>query len=114
MKPILCLDFDGVIHSYTSGWLGYNIIPDNPVRGAKEFIEKSSEFFEIYVFSTRCNRTEGIEAIKKWLLKWGFPKLNVVFEKPPAFLTIDDRAIQFNGEWPEIEVLKNFRTWIEK
>ena len=26
-KPILCLDFDGVLHSYTSGWRGARI-PD--------------------------------------------------------------------------------------
>ena len=29
-KPILCLDFDGVVHSYTSGWKGADVIPDPP------------------------------------------------------------------------------------
>lgn len=29
-KPILCLDFDGVIHSYASGWKGADVIPDPP------------------------------------------------------------------------------------
>ena len=37
-KPILCLDFDGVIHSYTSGWKGARIILDPPVPGALDFI----------------------------------------------------------------------------
>lgn len=32
-KPILCLDFDGVIHSYSSGWKGADVIPDPPVAG---------------------------------------------------------------------------------
>ena len=41
-KPIICLDFDGVIHSYTSGWKGAAVIPDPPVPGALEFIVEDS------------------------------------------------------------------------
>jgi hypothetical protein len=36
--PILCLDFDGVIHSFKSGWKGAGKIPDPPVEGAIEWI----------------------------------------------------------------------------
>ncbi len=43
MKPILCLDFDGVIHSYTSGWKGADVIPDPPVEGAMQFIWDATE-----------------------------------------------------------------------
>ena len=32
-------------------------------------------------------------------------------EKPPAMITIDDRALTFNGTWPAIEVLKEFQPW---
>jgi hypothetical protein len=31
--------------------------------------------------------------------------------KPPSFMTIDDRARQFTGVWPEIEIIKGFRPW---
>jgi hypothetical protein len=41
IKPILCLDFDGVIHSYTRGWSGANVVSDAPVKGAFDFIGPS-------------------------------------------------------------------------
>ena len=38
-NPIICVDFDGVIHSYKSGWRGVAVIPDPPVPGAIEWLE---------------------------------------------------------------------------
>ena len=31
--------------------------------------------------------------------------------KPPALVSIDDRAIQFTGEWPRVDDLLAFRPW---
>lgn len=44
MKQTVVFDFDGVIHSYTSGWKGATVIPDPPVPGIKEAIKKSDSF----------------------------------------------------------------------
>ena len=42
-KKTVVFDFDGVIHSYTSGWQGVCLIPDEPVIGIKEAIESIRE-----------------------------------------------------------------------
>lgn len=124
-KPILCLDFDGVIHAYTSGWQGMSIIADPPVPGAIEFIERALEHFTVAIYSSRSRSFRGRRAMKRWLeerveeyhggadtytddfllmIKWPW-------FKPSAFVTIDDRAIPFNGTFPTIESLRFFRPW---
>jgi hypothetical protein len=133
-KPILCLDFDGVIHSYTSGWVEHDFIPDPPVPGALEFIANAIKNFDVKIYSSRSasKYDSGIRAMIIWLQYWAERELpndapdymrNAVInalchnmeawprEKPPAFLTIDDRALTFDGTWPSIEALKAFKPW---
>ncbi len=115
-KPILCLDFDGVIHSYYSGWKGADVISDPPVTGAMEFIKNALEDFTIHIFSSRSNQPGGLSAMKAWMYCYAdfapwLDELAWPLEKPAAFLTIDDRALTFDGTWPKIEDLKAFKPW---
>lgn len=65
------IDFDGVIHSYKSGWNGITEIPDEPVDGIKEAIAGIRKAgYEVIVVSTRCNEPAGMAAIKKYLKKY--------------------------------------------
>lgn len=122
-KPILCLDFDGVVHSYVSGWKGADVIPDPPVAGAFKFIRKAIRGgFDVQVFSSRSNLPGGIPAMQKWFIdhNWagtyltGCVGITFPLEKPPAMVTLDDRAITFEGEWPKIKDLKAFQPWTLK
>ncbi len=117
-KPILCLDFDGVIHSYVSGWKGADCIPDAPVPGAFAFIREALKHFRVAIFSSRSNQPGGLDAMKDYVAvnsEMGFHDpidgLEWPQEKPPAFVTIDDRAITFTGTWPSIETLQSFKPW---
>lgn len=124
-KPILCLDFDGVIHSYTSGWKGADVVADPPVAGAFDFIRDAAEHFSVQVYSSRSKDPDGIEAMRAWFRQWddadydqelhsdGILSFIDAFphQKPAAFLTIDDRALTFNGEWPDIGMMRAFKPW---
>ena len=124
-NKILCLDFDGVIHSYTSGWQGADVIPDPPVPGAIPALWSYINHFHVHIFSSRSNQDGGIQAMKDWLYKWnnieqGKQLINgqdilefVSFptEKPPAFVSIDDRCITFNGTFPTSHELLAFQPW---
>jgi hypothetical protein len=128
-KPILCLDFDGVCHSYTSGWKGVTVILDPPVNGLFQFIQEAVKHFTVAIYSTRSDTSEGREAMRIWLGRWsvdpehGLPHdVDLSFlgeiewpeEKPPALVTLDDRAITFDGTWPTMETLQNFKPWNKK
>lgn len=127
-KPILCLDFDGVCHRYDSGWKGPANIPDGPVDGLFDFLALAVLEFEVHIFSSRSHQPGGIDAMQTWLTAhehhwWRDGKtkpfdmfsitarLHFPTEKPPATVGLDDRVMQFKGEWPTIEELKNFKPW---
>lgn len=137
-KPILCVDFDGVIHSYTSGWVEHDFIPDPPVSGAIQFLFEAVKHFDVKIYSSRSNSKyeNGIRAMKNWLYYWAKKELTneppdyklISFmneitrpetwpqEKPSAFLTIDDRALTFNGDWSNYNPkdLLTFKPWNKK
>jgi hypothetical protein len=129
-NPIICVDFDGVIHSYTSGWQGVDVIPDDPVPGAFEWLmqhlpvpEGLGHFGEyrgpeVCIYSSRSKDPKGVKAMKEWFIKHGLPwqyinddVLKFPTQKPAAFLTIDDRAICFNGTFPTTSEMMGFNPW---
>lgn len=96
-KKTVVFDFDGVIHSYTSGWIGDTAIPDPPFPGIREAIVDIRKKYRVVVVSTRCASEEGKAAIKEWLAKYDIVVDDITKEKPPAVVYIDDRAICFDG-----------------
>lgn len=149
-KPILVLDFDGVIHSYTSGWKGAAVIPDPIVPGFFQFLLDAQQHFDVHVLSSRSHQEGGIPAMMEYLYTeaakfyraqgvrtmasygppteeelqrpWPIPiplhkitdavdQIKWPTQKPPAMLTIDDRAVCFMGTWPALEDLKTFQPW---
>jgi len=129
-KPILCLDFDGVIHSYTSGWKGADVITDDVVAGFFPWLVEAQKVFDVHVFSSRSHQSGGMLAMLNWLYKEAARVCNsgdtIRFlpsfvdaidslywptHKPPAMVTLDDRALQFQGVWPDVARLQQFRPW---
>lgn len=129
--PTLCIDFDGVIHDYNDGWKGGEIYGE-VVLGFFEWVERVRDHFKLVIYSSRSESDEGTFAMGMWLNekrnRWiaaggvRNPTVPLPIEfankKPPAWLTIDDRAIRFEGNWaaPELtaEAMKNFRPWNAK
>jgi hypothetical protein len=128
-RPNLVLDFDGCIAHYFQ-WQGVDIINEEPVEGAMKFIYDASKYFTINIFSSRSKEAEGIFAMQKWLIEYftAFCEREEIssqecqdvltailwpVSKPAAFLTIDDRALCFDGNWCNMkpEKLLLFKPW---
>lgn len=123
-KPILCLDFDGVIHSYEKGWQDGEIY-GTVTEGFWPWLEEAVKHFDVVVYSSRCQDPNMVIRVSKWLeQQWQeylnklclvapMPDIAFAFQKPKAFLTIDDRALTFKGRWEELNPaqLRAFKPW---
>lgn len=118
--PILCIDFDGVIHCYSKGWQGGEIY-DPPTPGFYEWAAEAQKHFRLVIYSSRSKEAKGRDAMARWLVEQmprGAEPVEFQFavEKPPAWLTIDDRAVTFTGNWADFapERLRAFKPWMQQ
>jgi len=117
-KKIIAVDFDGVLHSFTSGWTASHIIPDPPVKGALAWFMSlffSHNYYPI-IFSCRAESWRGRRAIRKWLTKHGIRKtfvkrIKLTCRKPAAHFLLDDRVMLFTGKFPGLDEIDSFKPW---
>jgi hypothetical protein len=94
---IACVDFNGVLDSYT-GWQGPSHF-DPPRPGARAFLDAlASRGFDIVVFTTRHP-----DDVWRWLREHGLADrvIEVTDRKPAAHVFIDDRAVCFRGDFED-------------
>lgn len=126
MKPTICIDFDGVIHSYEHGWRNGEIY-GTVTPGFFEWASRMREHFTLVIYSSRSKDIDMRGAMYRWIQdqrnEWYNANRPIEFvsiddftfahEKPSAFITIDDRCICFDGDWSKItaERVFNFKPW---
>lgn len=129
MPLTLCIDFDGVIHSYEKGWQD-GVIYGDVVPGFFEWAAKARHHFQLVIYSSRSKDMNQRMAMEAWLAyqhkKWVSTEWNggetvrldhfeFAHEKPPAWLTIDDRCVPFHGNWNDpfltVKELLAFKPW---
>lgn len=126
MKPTICIDFDGVIHSYEHGWRNGEIY-GTVTPGFFEWAARMFPHFELVIYSSRSKDVDMRIKMYRWLKdKWHewavlhqapdvimYSDFIFAHEKPSAFMTIDDRCICFDGDWSKItaERIFNFKPW---
>lgn len=109
-KRTIAVDFDGVVHAYTSPWVAPHVIPDPPVDGAIPWLLSMVRHFNVVIFTTRAKTWRGRRAIAGWLLRHGgenayydspdgpgLENITISYEKIPAIVYVDDRAWRFEG-----------------
>lgn len=122
MARVICVDFDGVVHSYEKGWQDGQIYGQVTAGFFDWLSAVLTAGFVVTIYSSRSKTEGGVEAMQSWLrvqAKGSERKLvemlEFASEKPPAWITIDDRCIRFEGSWLADELqpyrLMHFRPW---
>lgn len=111
-KPTVCLDFNGVLDMY-SGWVkGGNGTEYPPRPGTQYFLERLSGQYKVVILTA----IDPLD-VAYWLSLHNLERYiaDITNVKPPAVAYIDDRAIQFNGDYEDtLEQLQNFKVYWEE
>jgi hypothetical protein len=79
--------------------------------------------FDVAIYSSRSKDFDGLNAMMQYLLThltehFGTKKGMAIWDrllwptsKPAAWLTIDDRCIQFDGTYPTVTQIEEFKPW---
>lgn len=94
IKKTICVDFDGGTKRIR--WLRGRDLGE-PLTGSKEFIKELRRKYKVVILTSRQK-----EQVIDWLNNNGFPSMKVTNRKVPAVAYIDDRAIQFNGNYKKV------------
>lgn len=107
LKKIILVDLDGVLNTY-NGQFNEKVIPS--IRdGAFEFIKNLSVDYKIKIFTTR-NRI----LVSEWIIKNNLKNYidDITNVKEPSYLLIDDRCINFTGNYTDLhKKIQNFKVW---
>jgi len=106
-KLTVVVDFDGVCNNY-EGWAGPEELFE-PRLGIEDFLEELSQYFRVVILSTR-----PAEKLQGWFEDYGLDEFvdGFVDHKPPAVAYLDDRGINFDGDYDKaLERIKNFKPY---
>ena len=92
MKKTIMIDLDGVLDDYTH----YTDEIPNIRKGAKDFVKMLSKDYELILFTTRSPKL-SVEWLKSNKIDKYFEDVTNI--KYPAYLYIDDRSVQFRGDY---------------
>lgn len=108
-KKIILIDLDGVLNTY-NGDFNQDYIPPM-LSGAEDFLENLSKSFQIKIFTTRNKLLTA-----KWLIEHSLDKFicDITDKKDCAYLYIDDRCLQFKGDYQQLfEDINSFKVWYQ-
>lgn len=109
----IAIDLDGTIAEY-KGFKGSHVI-GNPFPYTKEWLKALvNQGHNLSLFTARAVDNENIEILEDWLIKHELKEyFDYITNKKEYFfdLFIDDRAIRFEGVFPEISIVNNTKPW---
>lgn len=116
-QKTICIDFDGVLHDYSKGYQGLDVFGE-PVKEAPHAVQHlKKEGWKIIIFTARPV-TQGM---RNWLRTNKIPfdfinenpdQMDKTSPKPYADIYLDDRAVQFNGNWQQSLLdIANYKNW---